>query len=59
MLKIQESLDKFERYGEHPLQSAFLQAALTQTVRDTRTHVDYAGTDIKGISLLHEGTVAS
>ncbi|XP_077294273.1 armadillo-like helical domain-containing protein 3 isoform X2 [Arctopsyche grandis] len=59
MLKLQDSLDKFERYGERPLHSAFLQAALTQTVRDTRTHVDYAGADIKGLSLLHEGVVSS
>lgn len=59
MLKLQESLDKYERYGERPAHSAFLTAALTQTVRDTRTHVDYAGADIKGLSLLIEGAVVT
>lgn len=38
-LKLQDSLDQYERYAEAPLHSSFFQAMVRDVVNDTRKHI--------------------
>ncbi|KAG8324209.1 hypothetical protein J6590_038433 [Homalodisca vitripennis] len=48
-LKLQDSLDQYERYSENPQHSAFFTAMVRSVVVDTRQNIDYASLDLQVI----------
>lgn len=46
-LKLQDSLDQYERYSENPHHSAFFTAMVRSVVNDTRQNIDYASLDVQ------------
>ncbi|KAL1122959.1 hypothetical protein AAG570_003284 [Ranatra chinensis] len=48
-LKLQDSLDQYERYTENPRHSAFFTAMVRSVVNDTRQNIDYASLDLQSV----------
>ncbi|XP_046386239.1 armadillo-like helical domain-containing protein 3 [Ischnura elegans] len=48
-LKLQDSLDQYERYSEKPRHSAFFTAMVRNVVNDTRQNIDFASLDLQKI----------
>ncbi|XP_026277370.1 armadillo-like helical domain-containing protein 3 isoform X1 [Frankliniella occidentalis] len=51
-LKLQDSLDTYERYTEKPRHAQFFTAMVRSVVNDTRQSIDFASMDLQ--SILHE-----
>uniref|UniRef100_A0A023F2T1 Armadillo-like helical domain-containing protein n=1 Tax=Triatoma infestans TaxID=30076 RepID=A0A023F2T1_TRIIF len=48
-LKLQDSLDQYERYTENPRHSAFFTAMVRSVVNDTKLNIDFASLDLQSI----------
>ena len=51
-LKLQDSLDTYERYTEKPRHAQFFTGMVRSVVNDTRQSIDFASMDLQ--SILHE-----
>ncbi|KAK9508977.1 hypothetical protein O3M35_006403 [Rhynocoris fuscipes] len=48
-LKLQDSLDQYERYTENPRHSAFFTAMVRSVVNDTKQNIDFASLDLQSV----------
>lgn len=48
-LKLQDSLDHYERYSEKPKHTAFFTSMLRNVISDTRQNIDFASVDLQVI----------
>uniref|UniRef100_A0A1B6C119 Armadillo-like helical domain-containing protein n=1 Tax=Clastoptera arizonana TaxID=38151 RepID=A0A1B6C119_9HEMI len=48
-LKLQDSLDQYERYSENPQHSSFFTSMIRSVVNDTRYNIDFASLDLQMI----------
>lgn len=48
-LKLQDSLDQYERYSEHPRHASFFTAVVRSVVNDTRQNIDFTSLNLQSV----------